>query len=69
MMDYLILAGINIEEDKCLDIKLAKVYVPNYHQFIIIGSILHCFTDHPYEDVSNINSWQSSTDVKAMLEF
>lgn len=68
MMDYLILAGINIEEDKCVDIKIAKVYVPNHHQFLIIGSILCCFTDHPYQDASSIKKQQSSIDIKAMLE-
>lgn len=68
-MNYLILAGINIEEDKCLDIKIAKIYVP-YHDQFLIGSILCCFIpDHSYQDVSSIKNWWSSTDIKAMLEF
>lgn len=52
---------------KCLNIKMAKVYVPNLHQFLIIGSILCCFTDHPYQGASSIKNWQSSIDFKAVL--
>lgn len=70
MMDYLILAGINIEEVKCLDIKIANVYVPScHHQFLITGSILCCFTDHSYQDAPSIKNGQSSIDIKAVLEF
>jgi len=62
------LAVISID-DKCLDIKISKVYVPDHHQFLIVDSILCCFTDCPYQDTSSIKNWQSSIDIEAMLEF
>lgn len=64
MMDYLVLAGINTEEDKCLDIKIAKVHVPNDHRFLIVDSILFCFTEHPCQDASSIKNLAK---FKAML--
>lgn len=66
MIDYLVLAGINTEEGKCLDIKIAKVYVPNDHHFLIVGSILFCFTEHPCQDASSIKNLAK---LKAMLDF